>query len=122
MLAVISHRLIGFKFLVIKYISYKKKYERILIHFEAVGNAHNTDKSRPYTIWTFADLLLVSFKNFLHFEMSNKSQTRKYNMSPLFKAVGANYLTKDGAKIQLFFDICKRNGDFLRKIGHFMPE
>ena len=43
-------------------------------------------------------------------------------MSPLFKAVGASYLTKDGAKIQLFFDICKRNGDFLRKIGHFMPE
>ncbi len=28
-------------------------------------------------------------------------------MSPLFNAVGASYLTKDGAKVQLFFDICK---------------
>ena len=29
------------------------------------------------------------------------------NMSPLFYAVGASYLTKDGAKVQLFFDMCK---------------
>ena len=99
-----------------------KKYERFLILLKAVGNAHYVDKSRPYIQWTLADLFTDVIQNFLHSEKVNKSQTRKYNMSPLFKAVGASYLTKDGAKVQLFFDICKRNGDFLRKIGHFMPE
>ena len=34
-----------------------KKYERFLINSKAVGKAHNTDKSRPYVQWTFADLL-----------------------------------------------------------------
>ena len=34
-----------------------KKYERSLIYSKAVGNAHNTDKSRPYILWTLADLL-----------------------------------------------------------------
>lgn len=122
MLAVISHRLIGFKFLVIKYISYKKKYERILIHSKAVGNAHIPISHAHIQYGRLLTYYWYIFSNFLHSRVPNKSQTRKYNMSPLFNAVGASYLTKDGAKVQQIFDIRKRNGDFLRKIGHFMPE
>ena len=39
-------------------------------------NAHYVDKSRPYTIWTLANLFTDIVQNFLHFEMANKSQTR----------------------------------------------
>ena len=31
-------------------------------------------------------------------------------------------LSKTGAKVRKKIHVCKRNGDFLRKIGHFMPE
>lgn len=54
-----------------------------------------TDKSRPYLVRTLADLLLANSQNFSHSEMSNKSQTRNFNMSPLFYyAVGASGMVR----------------------------
>lgn len=79
MLAVISHRLVGFNDYFYLLINNTKR-GRFLSHQEAVGIAQIADKSRPRKTQTFTDLFWLFFRNFLHFLMPNKSQTRKFNM------------------------------------------
>ena len=43
--------------------TYRHKERAFLIRSKAVGNAHNTDKSRPHNTWAFANLLLVLLKS-----------------------------------------------------------
>ena len=53
-----------------------------------------TDKSRPYILWTLADLLLVNLQNFSHSKDPNKSQTRIFNMSLLFTSASDGDFTQ----------------------------
>ena len=61
--------------------TYRHKERAFLIRSKAVGNAHNTDKSRPHNTWAFANLLLVLLIELPTFWSANKSQTRKSYMS-----------------------------------------
>ena len=78
-------------------------------------NAHYVDKSRPYTLWTLADLFTDVIQNFLHFEKVNKSQTRIFNMHSLFYAAELSEPVLRHGRDGVLLYMCKNN---LRACAH----
>lgn len=57
----------------------KQKKWTFLICSKAVGNAHNNDKSRPYILWTLADLfvlLLIELPTFWSNSINRKRENQ----------------------------------------------